>query len=221
MARTRFVNWLFLAKSVVLVLLLLAGSNGFSQPPGYSAVKDLNTFKKEFARQSAQVLTISSDFKQEKQLIALTEKITSTGKFWFKRSNKVRIDYEKPFMYRLVMNGDRILVKDDQKENRVNVKSNKVFQQINRIMLDCIQGTILDSQDFSTRVFENERTFLLSMTPSGKSLKGFFSGIILIVDKGNYSVNQIEMNEAGGDTTILSFHNKVLNQLVDDEVFSL
>jgi outer membrane lipoprotein-sorting protein len=204
---------------VVLVFLLVLTAAG--QPAGFRAVKDIDNFKAKFAAGSGKILSISSDFKQEKELTALTEKITSTGKFWFKRSDRVRIDYEKPFVYRMVMNGDRVLLKDEQKENRINVKSNKLFQQVNRIMLDCIQGTILNSRDFSTTVLENDRMYLLEMVPAGKNLKDLFSVIRLYVDKSDYSAALIEMNEPGGDRTLLSFSNKRINQTINDEVFAL
>ena len=201
--------------------LLLISGLASAQYTGYKPVADLQTFRKAFAVESAKVQTITSDFSQEKVLTALTEKITSNGKFWFKRSNRVRIDYTKPFVYRMVMNGDKMLVKDEQKENRINVRSNKLFQQVNRIMIDCVQGTILDSKDFTTRVFENDKNYLLEMTPSGKALRDFFQTIVLTVEKKDYSVRAIEMNEPAGDKTVISFTNKVLNATVADEVFAL
>jgi outer membrane lipoprotein-sorting protein len=192
-----------------------------AQSDPFKPIKDLNAFKGSFSTESAKVLSISSDFTQEKELSALKEKITSSGKFWFKRSNRVRIDYQSPFIYRLIMNGDRILLKDEQKENRVNVKSNKLFQQVNRIMVDCIQGTILSSKDFTTVVAENDKYYRLEMTPVNKNLKEFFSTINLYVEKADYSASRIEMNEPGGDRTVLTFSNKQINQTVNDEIFSL
>jgi outer membrane lipoprotein-sorting protein len=205
---------------MLLLIFSLPLAHASAQPTGFNLIKDLTAFKAKFSSESAKVLSITSDFQQEKILTALTEKITSTGKFWFKRSNQVRIDYQKPFVYRLIMNGDKILLKDEQKENRVNLKSNKLFQQVNKIMLDCIQGTILSSKDFNTRVFENEKSFLLEMIPADKSLKEFFTSIQLYVDRTDYSVRTIEMHEPGGDETILTFTNKQLNQPVNDEVFA-
>jgi outer membrane lipoprotein-sorting protein len=208
-------------KSIFLILCAFLAFPAFAQPAGFKAVKDLDAFNSRFALESGKVISIKSDFRQEKDLTALAEKITSTGKFWFKRSNLVRIDYEKPFIYRLIINGDKVLLKDEQKENRVNVKSNKLFQQVNKIMLDCIQGTILNSKDFTSKVFESENSFLMEMTPVEKNLKQFFSMIRLYVAKGDYSVNQIEMHEPGGDKTILFFTNKQLNQNFSDEIFAL
>ncbi|MFZ6009874.1 MAG: LolA family protein [Bacteroidota bacterium] len=191
-----------------------------AQYAGYKPVADLAGFKKQFSAESSKISSITSAFTQEKILTALTEKITSTGAFAFKRSNKVRIEYKKPFVYLVVMNGDKMLVRDDQKENRVNVRSNKLFQQVNRIMIDCVQGTILDSKDFSVRVFDNDKMWLLEMTPASKLLKDFFQTIVLTVEKKDYSVNAIEMNEPSGDKTVIVFTDKKLNMPVSDEVFA-
>lgn len=208
-------------RTVVCGLFLLVSTSVSGQYSGYQPVSNLGDFKKEFAVQSGKITSISSNFTQEKILTALTEKISSTGIFKFKRSDKVRIEYQKPFFYLMIMNGEKMLVKDENKETHVNVKSNKLFQQVNRIMIDCVQGSILESKEFTTKVFENKSRYLLEMTPVSKSLKGFFRTIVLNVDKKDYSVHSIEMNEPSGDQTIITFTDKKLNDLVSDAVFAL
>lgn len=222
MERSTIRSTMVTLKSIVLIFgFLFSVISSLAQYPTYKAVSDLPTFKKQFSSESAKVSSITSDFIQEKTLTALTEKITSEGKFWFKRSNKVKIEYVRPFHYTMTMNGDKMKVRDDQKESTINVKSNKLFQQVNRIMVDCVQGTILDSKDFTTKVFENDKTYLLEMTPSSKSLREFFQTIVLIVDRKDYTVKSIEMNEPAGDKTLISFLNKKLNEQVSDAVFAL
>ena len=205
---------------VILVVTTLISGAGNAQHQGYRSVTDLATFKKQFAVESAKVSSIESSFSQEKVLTALTERITSTGKFWFKRSNKVRIEYIKPYTYTMIMNGDKMLLRDDQKENLVNVRSNKLFQQINQIMIDCVQGTVLDSKDFNVRVFEDDRTYLLEMIPTSRSLREFFSTIVLKVDKKDFTAASIEMNEKSGDSTTIFFKDKKLNTQFSDAVFA-
>lgn len=217
--KSRF--WIYGLRFAVFALVLGLPYASFAQYPGYKPLTDLPVFKKQLATESAKVLSITSSFVQEKTLIALTEKITSEGNFWFKRSSKVRIEYEKPFRYVMIMNGDKMLVRDDKKENTINVKSNKLFQQVNRIMVDCVQGTILDSKDFSNKVFENDKTYLMEMTPSSKALREFFQTIVLVVEKKDHTVKSIQMNEPGGDKTVISFTNKKLNESVSDAMFAL
>ena len=110
-------------KLLFLIGFLFASMSCFSlqsQHPGFKPVQDPATFAKKFKEASLKVQTITSDFKQEKNLAAITEKITSNGKFWFKRNNKVRLDYTSPFLYKLIINEDKIYIQDDQREKDLN-----------------------------------------------------------------------------------------------------
>jgi len=186
---------------------------------GFTAVSDLAEFKKKFADEGKKVHFIQSSFKQEKNLSALQEKIVSNGKFWFAREKKVRIEYLKPFHYLLIINGEQMVIRDDQKENRVSTHSNKLFQQINRILVDCVNGAILENKDFSPRVFQNEKMYLLEMSPTSKTLKDFFETISVELDKKDWSVTSITLREPGGDNTVIHFFDKVINEELNDALF--
>ncbi len=213
-------------RNAIDFLLVMAFAMGtshslYAQRPGYTLIKEVSAFREHFQKESSAVQTIESSFRQDKILIALTEKITATGKFWFKRSDRVKIEYKKPFIYTMVLNGDKMLVRDGQKESQINVRSNKLFQQVNRIMIDCVQGTILQSKDFDSKVFEDENTFLLELTPKARTLREFFETIVLTVEKKNYSASSIEMNEPSGDKTTIIFSDKKVNTPIEDAVFAL
>jgi outer membrane lipoprotein-sorting protein len=194
----------------------------FLQPsyPGYKPVQDVDDFRKKFTVVAAAVKDIKADFTQKKTLVALTETITSKGTLWFKQTDKVRMDYTTPFVYKMIINGDNMLVKDAQKETRMSARSNKLLQQVNRIMIDCMQGSLLESKDFSNRVFENDSYYLLELTPTSKNLQQFFSTIVITVEKKDNSPQIIELNESGGDKTMISLSNKKVNMALPDEVFS-
>ncbi|HTF21172.1 MAG TPA: outer membrane lipoprotein carrier protein LolA [Chryseolinea sp.] len=208
---------------VILTMLtgIFTGIVASAQPKGYTQVKDVAGFHQAFSREAGKVKTIESDFRQEKVLSALTETIQSRGQFWFKRANKVRIEYQTPFKYTMVLNGDKMLVRDGEKQSQINVRSNKLFQQVNRIMIDCVQGTILDSKDFTARVFENDENYQLELTPTSKALREFFQVINLTVRKADYVATSIEMNEPGGDKTTIFFIDRKLNNPIADAVFTI
>ena len=201
-----------------LLLLLPAFAN--AQPPGFRAVDDIGGFKKRFAEEGKKINSIRSSFVQEKSLSLLEEKITSEGNFYYRRERKVRIEYQKPFRYLLVMNGDQILIRDEKKESRVSTHSNKLFQQINRIVVDCVNGSILDNKEFSPRIFQNDKTYLLEMSPTAKAMKEFFQTIAVEVDKKDWSVMSIQLREPGGDKTTIRFLEKVINDGIDDALFT-
>jgi len=207
-----------------LMLMLLIISSGLSlkaQYTGYTPLTDLSKFKELFSVEAQKVTSIKSDFVQEKNLSMLSEKITSQGKFWFKKDSRVRMEYTRPFTYLMIINKDKVFVKDGQKQNTISTKSNKLFQQINKITVDCVQGTVLTNPDFSTRVFENKNTYLVELSPVSKNLKEFFKTIVVTVDKKDYSVTNIEMNENSGDNTIIHFTNKEMNTNLPDALFTI
>lgn len=205
----------------VVCVLLFTLTSATAQYTGYKPIDDPAAFKKQFVVEAKKIQSIKSNFIQEKNLSLLEEKILSEGKFYFKRENRVRIEYEKPFQYLMIMNGDQMLVKDNQKENKVNVKSNKLFQQVNQIMIDCVQGTMLDNKDFTVHIFQNDKTWLLEMIPAGKALKEFFKVILVYADKKDYSVISIDMREPSGDNTNIRFTQKELNVTVQDAAFTI
>jgi outer membrane lipoprotein-sorting protein len=207
-------------RKLLFIAFAFLSTTVFAQHAGYTPVTDTVTFKRQFAAASQKVNTIKSDFVQEKNLSMLSEKITSKGKFWFKKENMVRMEYNQPFQYLMILNKNDIYIKDGQKENKISTKSNKLFQQINQIMVDCVKGTAFSNKDFSVKVFENKTGYLIEMSPKSKTLKDLFKNINVIVDKKQYSVNSIEMLEVSGDNTIISFTNKEINSNLPDALFT-
>ena len=149
-----------------LIVLLVLSAISYAQPAGYRAIKDLNSFKTQFAQASAKINSIESDFVQVKNLAMIKDKMTSKGKFYYKKDRKVRIDYSSPYKYLMVLNGNDMKVKDEQKTSNYNARSNKMMQSINNVMMDCMRGTVYNNKEFVTTVFENAKDYALILTPS-------------------------------------------------------
>ena len=208
-------------KLLFIFSLLAAAMAADAQYAGYTPVADLVKFKTAFAAVALKTTSIKSDFTQDKNLSMLSEKITSKGNFWFKKDSRVRMEYTQPFKYLMILNKDKVYVKDGAKESKVSTKSNKMFQQINKIMIDCMQGTMLDNTDFKTRAFENKTAALVELTPVSKGMKEMFKSINVVVDKKDFSVTSIQMLELSGDNTIMRFTNKELNAAIPDNLFDI
>lgn len=207
-------------KLLLTLFILTASFTARAQHAGYTQLTDLSKFKEQFTATAQKTNSIKSDFVQEKNLSMLAEKITSKGKFWFKKDNMVRMEYIQPTKYLMIINKDNILVKDEQKENKINTRSNKLFQQINKIIVDCVQGSILGNPDFKVKVFENKSNYLVELSPLSKGIKDFFKSINISVDKKDNSVSNIDMQEPSGDNTTIHFINKEINASLPDALFA-
>lgn len=207
-------------RNLFLLFIMISGLAANAQYKGYKAVADINAFKASFTAASKKITSIKSDFVQEKNLSLLSEKIVSRGKFWFRKENLVRMEYQHPFSYLMIINGNNVYIKDGQKENKVSTKSNKLFQKINRLTVDCVQGTVFSNPDFTVKAFENGQQYLVEMIPVGKGLSEFFSRILVTVDRKDFSVANINMMEQGGDNTLIIFQQKEINVSIADAVFA-
>ncbi len=208
-------------KLVFIGMLWITAIAAKAQRPGYALLADVSSFQTQFAAASQKTNTIKSDFVQEKNLSLLAEKIVSKGKFWFKRENAVRMEYTQPFQYLMIINGSNVYIRDSQKENKISTKSNKLFQQINTIMIDCVNGKALQSNDFKVRLFEGKTTFIAELSPVNKNLKTLFSNINMIIEKKDYAVSRIEMHEPSGDNTSIHFVNRQFNIPLADALFAI
>ena len=204
--------------SLLLLICMVAVQ---AQYAGFKGVSDLGRFKELLAASAKNTRSIKSDFVQEKNLSLLSEKIVSEGKFWFKKDNKVRMEYTQPFQYLMIINQNNVYIKDGHKENKISTKSNKLFQQINKITIDCIQGNVLDNPEYKVKLFENSQSFLIELSPSAKALKEFFKNVNILVAKKDYSVTKIELHEQSGDKTVISYLNKELNADLPDSLFAI
>jgi outer membrane lipoprotein-sorting protein len=186
-----------------------------------SEMTNPSLFRKNLTEATKKTNSIQSTFSQEKSLSVLSEKILSKGKFYFRKNNLLRWEYTYPFSYLIILNNGQILVRDEDSEKHFDAASNKVFGEINSILLGCAQGTLLnDEKKFQPSYFETSGNYIVRLQPRIPRLKEIFNDIWLYFDKKDYSVSKLIMNEPSGDFTTITFSEKKLNLPVPDEKFN-
>lgn len=210
-----------LSKSILIIICFNFTLITSVNAQNYTPVKDVAGFKKLYAAKSTAMNTLRSDFVQEKSISMLKNKLISNGSFVFKKANKLRMEYSKPYPYIFVMNEDQITIKNDQKKSNVSVNSNKLFKMISQLTIDCVTGNILNSKDFDVDIFENDKVYSLVLIPNQEMVKSLFDEIDLLVSKSDFTVDRIDLKEISGDSTTLIFNNKNINSPVSDEAFNV
>jgi outer membrane lipoprotein-sorting protein len=214
-------------KLIIYLFLVCTASVGFAQAT-LKSVKDTVALKNKIDNMSKQTSSIESDFTQVKNISMLSEKITSKGHFWFlnqevkgQKINNLRWEYTTPYQYTIVINKDKILIKDEAKTKKYDMNSNKVFKEINDIMVSCVNGTVLNSNKFKISYFENDNGYKLELLPTQKAMKESLKKINMYFDKNVTSVVKLDMQEPGDDLTTIDFSNKKLNAPITAEKFIL
>lgn len=206
-------------KKIIFLLSLLISISTYAQTKSFKKTSDPAIVIQKLNTSSKNTKTIDSDFKQYKHLDILENDIESTGHFSFKANDKVRWEYLQPYSYLIVMNGSQMWINDGNKTKKYDTDSNKMFKEINDLMVGMLQGKILNSEKFDITFYENSKQILAKLLPKSKEMKEFLNEMQLYFNKKNYTVSKIKMLENSGDYTLIEFLNKRINISIPDSKF--
>jgi outer membrane lipoprotein-sorting protein len=163
--------------------------------------------------------SIQADFKEEKYLAVLKNPEHSSGSFYYKKSDRMRWEQQKPSKYVILINGDKLRVEEAGKEKNV-AAAGRMAGQIKEMMLGLVNGDFQQNKAFSQSVFENSEQYQIVLTPVSNRLKRVYSKINLIFSKSSLRLNELAFFEKSGDKSIMTFSNEKINQPIADSVFS-
>jgi outer membrane lipoprotein-sorting protein len=207
-------------RSVIIVIFILGMFRQGQSQTAFAEMKNIASFRQSFAESTKKTQTLQADFIQEKQLSILSEKIISKGKFMFHKEKMLRWEYTEPFRYLIILNNGMMYVQDEDKKSKTDISSNKVFSEINGIILGCVQGNLFnDESKFRPAFFENSRQYLVKLKPVAKGLQSYLKEIDIYLDKNEMSVARLVMHEPSGDFTKIDFSGTKINGIIKDDKF--
>ena len=170
-------------------------------------------------RAADEMKTLQGDFIQVKELSFMDDKVTSEGKMYYKKTDKIRWEYTKPYKYVFTMDGKNVRLGD--KTNKIPVNSSKIFGEISKVMVGGVSGSgLVGSPDFDAVFMLGKDDYQVTLTPKKKEIKDLFSTIRLYVGKADSRIRSVELVEKSGDTTTITLKNVRVNAAVDDHIFS-
>ena len=209
--------------TAMLAVCVLATAS--AQTSGYHAASEAQ--RKEIVAKitqtAASVRTMKCDFTQVKQLSFMNDKVTSEGRMYYKKANKIRWEYTRPYAYVFSTDGTTVHMTSGKggASNRVPVKSSKLFSEISRVMVGGVSGAgLVDSPDFSSTFSVGQSDWQITLTPRKKEVRDLFASVRLYVGKADGRVRRVELEEKSGDRTTITLKNVQANVAVDDALFT-
>lgn len=162
-------------------------------------------------------------FTQAKQLKMLNDKMTSTGTMHYKQGNRLRWQYTSPYTYTFLLNGTKVMMDSGKKRSVIDVKTNKMFQEIARIMMNSVTGKCLtDTKSFSVKMYTSASgAWVADLTPLNKQMRQMFTKVRLYFNLKTQMVDRVELHEKSGDNTVILLQNIKKNQTINDSVFKI
>ena len=104
----------------------------------------------------------------------------------------------------------------------VDVKQNKLFKEITRIMMSSVVGNCLtDDKGFKTSIIANSKDWIANLTPLRKDMKQMFQKMILHFNPQKAVVTSVELIERNGDKTDIELKNVRVNETLRADMFAV
>ena len=93
-----------------------------------------DVLKNKLKKQAKETTSFIASFTQEKYVSFMKKPQLSDGVFYYQQADKMRWEQQKPSEYILLINGDKVRIKSNGKEE--NLKGvNKIMSKINSLMI--------------------------------------------------------------------------------------
>lgn len=207
---------------IKIFLLLLFCTVLPMQAQQMKKLTDLKDFEARLLQEAKKIESIESSFTQIKYLDVFDEKITSKGMFYYRKSNKICMDYAQPMNYLIVINNNKLKIVSDGKKSITDLSSNKMMNQMQDMLTACMVGDLSPmSSDYAREYFEDARYYLVTIKPTNKAVKAYIDNIRIYLDKKDMSVHKLRLSETAANYTEYEFSNKKFNSLKDDAKFTI
>ena len=193
------------------VMMLLLVTSASAQTLKKATPEQSKKMVEAVNKATATVKSIQCDFTQARQSTMLKEKQTSKGKMSFSGKN-LQWEYTEPNKFALIVkeeNGQQqVYIQQDGKTRKADGQSGQLFKGIAQIVMGSVTGTALsDNGDFSVEMYTQGNQWVAKLTPNQPKLKKMFANIYLYFNEKHNAVTKVEMNEANGDVTTITFNN--------------
>ncbi len=183
---------------------------------------DAAKVKQQINAVASSLKSMQCDFVQTKYLKMLNDKMVSKGKMYYRQSNQLRWQYTSPYAYTFVLNGSKVLISKDKRNDVIDVNRNKMFREIARIMMNSVVGKCLtDSKDFKVAVTATSTEYVATLLPQQKQMRQMFQKIILHFDRQRSTVSTVELIEKNADRTVIELKNVKTNVPLQASLFAV
>ncbi len=211
-----------LFKPLLVLFLVITGFYSFqSEHEDFFELKDIDAFIEKINIYAAETNTIKSNFIQEKHLTMLEEVLVSEGHFIFQKENNVLWEYKKPFDYAIIVYDGKFTIRDGYKVNAFDIESNRLFREINNMIITSVSGNFLNNPDFESAYFENNAFYMVKLSPLRQEVKNMLTTIEIYFGKNDISVSKVRFIEPGDDFTLIKFSDTKFNDPVSEQVFKV
>ncbi|MYH39736.1 MAG: outer membrane lipoprotein carrier protein LolA [Candidatus Dadabacteria bacterium] len=205
-------------KKIPLAAALLAVSILFTTHP--ARTQDPTTVVSNIQKKYASINDLRSPFTQETRIKDLEEKISSSGKVWFKKPAMMKWQYEEPWKDTIVSDGKKVWYFDSQENQVAETEFDSVWTG------SFGSYTVISILEDLDRLFDvrlgagstdEQGNILLDLKQKDQEQS---KQVTIAVDPKTYALRKIIIGDVFGNTTIIELGTAEVNLGIPDSFFT-
>lgn len=208
-------GWLTL---LLIVFVTTVQAQGMKRVSAKQAQAMVNAIGKA----AAGVRTIEASFTQQKTLRMLNDKVVSKGLLRYDRQGRLRWEYTSPYPYLLVVNGTTVQIKQNGRRSSYNVAQSQLYKTIASLMETSLTGKSLrNNKQFAVSMYTAGGQWIAVLKPKRGQFKKMFRTVTLHFNAAHNLVQKLEIQEQGGDRTVISLYGIRTNVNIPNGTFTI
>ena len=215
-------------KRILVIAATMLASLSLSLAQAAKPVADVNGLKEKMQANAAKISSIKSDFTLVKYISVMSSTMKSSGKFYYKKEDKVKLEFLLPLKQNMVMNGNKLMMDANGKPMVMDASTNPEMGELKKVISACMSGNISNmGSNYKMEYFVEGSDYLIVITPQSADIKKFAERVDLYLDSSDFTVLKMRMTEALKPNQTKNnyqeyvFSNKQKNVSIDDSVFSI
>ena len=181
--------------------------------------EEIDSFIKALTIETAKIRNIKADFTQTKKVDFLNESVVSKGILFIAEQKRLRWEYEKPYSFAFIFNGEKAWMVNQGVETEFDVKSNKIFKELSELMMFGIGGvSLFENPNFDFSYKRSEEKWGVVLKPKTKEMRSLYSEVELIFSV-DYQMECVRLIDTAGDETLIQLMNRQINTNLLDDLF--
>ncbi len=180
----------------------------------------LSSFIHDVEAKAATVKTLTCTLKQERHLAIFARPVIFQGRMALEKPDKLRWEFTSPIASVLIFNGAKGLKCSGNSEpQRFNLATDPIMQMVSKQIWTWVNGSYATLQE-QYRMVLLEPGPCLVLTANDPKIARAISSVKISFNPDSLQPTTVRIQEPGGDHTVISFSDFILNQPLDQSLFN-
>ena len=183
---------------------------------------EVAAFDSKLKSRSDATETMTADFRQEKSMEMLKNKMVSKGVFKYKKADKIAFLYSQPMVYHMVINSQKLRILSNGKNQIIDLKNNPVMREVRSLIAASFLGNLSQvGATYKINYFGNKNGIVVVVVPQSKQLSSVITRITIYFKGSDAEIERLKIEEGSGSVTEYIFTNQRINTDITDEDFRI